>query len=182
MEENHTSRSSRRNSESPVLLIFLLILVFINSLGLGYLVYRTYQSDTGTSNVGEKITKLEDQVNKLNSSLSTGSIKTASGTETTTSTPPAASEALPQTGGATTESSVAAPEPTEAPAVEPAAEQPAAEPAVEEVQPQPTTYVVQAGDALSLIAEQHGLSLEELMIKNNLSDTNVLIGTELLVR
>ena len=46
----------------------------------------------------------------------------------------------------------------------------------------PTTYTVQEGDNLTIIAEQHNLSLQELMSMNNLSDTNVLIGTILKVR
>ena len=45
---------------------------------------------------------------------------------------------------------------------------------------QATTYVVKAGDSLSAIAFQYGLSLQELMTANNLTDPDVLyVGQKL---
>lgn len=45
-----------------------------------------------------------------------------------------------------------------------------------------TTYVVQPGDSLSLIAEKHNMSLNDLMTKNGLTDTMVLVGEVLTVK
>ncbi len=102
-----------------------------------------------------------------------------------------------------------APEPEPAPAPEPEPEpQPAPEPGPEpqpapepepEPQPEPepepeteepesstpasggSTYVVQPGDNMYRIALNHGMSTQELMALNNLSDETVYVGQELLV-
>lgn len=77
-----------------------------------------------------------------------------------------------------------APEPTQEQAPEPTPE-PAPEPAVE-VEPvtPPTdraTYTVQAGDNMYRIALNHGMTTQELMALNNLSDESVYIGQVLIV-
>jgi LysM repeat protein len=47
--------------------------------------------------------------------------------------------------------------------------------------PQVTTYVVRSGDTLSVIAGQFGVSVEEIMAANNLSDAMIQVGQELLI-
>ncbi|MGX7244545.1 LysM peptidoglycan-binding domain-containing protein [Enterococcus quebecensis] len=42
--------------------------------------------------------------------------------------------------------------------------------------PAATSYTVQAGDTLSVIAEKNKIPLQELMTKNNLTDSTVYIG------
>lgn len=177
MEDKHTSRSSRRGGSSSGLSILLLLLLLINTLGLGYIVYRTYQSDNTQNEFKEQVSRLETEIDKLGKNQSTAAAANtttpSSSQQQSTAPETSSTQSMPQTSVATDNQA------TEPSASDPAQEQEAAN---VEPQEQPSTYVVQAGDALSLIAEQHGLSLEELMQKNNLSDTTVLVGTELTVR
>lgn len=73
-----------------------------------------------------------------------------------------------------------APEPTPEPAPEPA---PEPEIEVEPVTPPAdgATYTVQAGDNMYRIALNHGMTTQELMSLNNLSDESVYIGQVLIV-
>ena len=52
----------------------------------------------------------------------------------------------------------------------------------DEITPSSSTYTVKLGDSLSTIAEQHGLTLSQLMTMNNLTDPTILIGTVLTVK
>ena len=40
-------------------------------------------------------------------------------------------------------------------------------------------YIVQSGDTLYGISKQFGVSVEDLMLENNLSNTNILVGSSL---
>lgn len=72
----------------------------------------------------------------------------------------------------------AAPEATPSPTLK----SPAVSPAAAVTQPpQATTYTVKPGDSLSAIAFQFGVSLEELMAANNITDPDVLFAGQKLV-
>lgn len=83
------------------------------------------------------------------------------------------SVAVTLTLGRTTPSAPA-PSPTHAP--------PVASPAALPTTPaQPTTYTVKPGDSLSAIAFQYGLSLQELMAANGITDPDVLFAGQKLI-
>ena len=190
MGDNYESRTLRRSYGSPTLLVVLLLLLLINTAGLGYLVYKDYQNNTKQSNFDQQVARLEQQIDKMNTSAAvqtttTSSSSTAASTSPTTTTDPnqqavqpetTPSSALPETGNA--DPSASAQTETDAPA---AAEAQTVEGAID-APTDASTYVVQPGDALSLIAEQHGLSLEQIMLMNGLSDTTVIVGDVLAVK
>jgi LysM repeat protein len=88
----------------------------------------------------------------------------APSTPAPTSTPPATEEAAPPPSAP----------PVASPTVRPNAH--------DEAPPGPLLYVVQEGDTLGAIAQTHGLSIEDLMAANGLTDPNTLhIGQTLII-
>lgn len=180
MDNEHTSRSARRDSGSSSISVLLVLLLLINTIGLGYLVYRAYQSDNKQVEFTNQVTRLENEIDKLarnSSTTTTSNNQTSSSASITQSSTSTSSSVLAETQGSTT------PDVPEAQGgAENTSPEQAQTPSDSTTQEQPTTYVAQEGDSLSLIAENHGLTLEGLMQKNNLTDMTVLIGDELIVR
>ncbi|MBL1230796.1 LysM peptidoglycan-binding domain-containing protein [Enterococcus sp. BWB1-3] len=183
MGEKYRSRVSRRDSGASALLVILLLLLLINTLGLGYLAYQTYQASTEKSYFNEQIVRLEKEIDKIGSVASTAkttnsstSSSVAAETNTSDSQETALGETVhsstpPETGIPASDVDVAEGQETDQ-----------VQDVIEVAEAEATTYIVQPGDALSLIAEQHGLSLEEIMLKNNMVDTTVIIGDVLTVK
>lgn len=75
------------------------------------------------------------------------------------------------------------PTPTSAlPATEGAVSAPTAPPVVSPTPPGPTLYTVQEGDTLGAIARTYGVSIEDLLVANGLTDPNVLhVGQTLII-
>lgn len=181
MEDTHTSRSGRRGSGSSGISILLLLLLLVNTLALGYVVYRTYQAENKQEEFTNQVSRLENEIDKLAKGNSTANV--AANNTTTSSAAPPQQTTEASAAPAETQSSSAAENQDQSPqeSGDPNNGQQQAD-GTQPSQELPTTYTVQAGDSLSLIAENHGITLEELMQKNGLVDTTVLIGAELTIR
>lgn len=182
MEDTHTSRSGRRGSGSSGISILLLLLLLVNTIALGYVVYRTYQAENKQEEFTNQVSRLENEIDKLAKGDSTTNVA-ANNTTTSSATATPQQTAEASTAPAETQNSSATENQGQSPqeSGDPNNGQQQAD-GTQPSQELPSTYTVQAGDSLSLIAENHGITLEELMQKNGLVDSTVLIGAELTIR
>ncbi|MEI5993489.1 LysM peptidoglycan-binding domain-containing protein [Candidatus Enterococcus mansonii] len=173
MEKEYSRRKQQRpssSSKSSIVLVILLLL--INTLALGMLLFLNFQAN---SKQEERLSTIEKHVSQIDK---------AQGTNTQPSSVAKTEHNVPVKENSTQVSTAQEPESITENSVQPnqttpssqAVEQqtePSAEPVVT---PAATTYTVQSGDTLSGIAEKNKLSLQELMTKNNLTDSTVYIG------
>lgn len=166
MEEEYSRRKQQRPaSTSKPIVVTVILLLLINTILLGVLLFLNVQT---TSKHEAQLNSIEEQVSKLDKAqvtdntehnvLSSESSTQVSTIDDSNSSTESSSE-TDQTSASSSEVATQT-EPSTEPAQAPAA----------------TTYTVQAGDTLSVIAEKNKLSLQDLMIKNNLSDSTVYIG------
>ncbi|WP_086315469.1 hypothetical protein A5821_002954 [Enterococcus sp. 7F3_DIV0205] len=174
MEEEYSRRKQQRPPSSSKGTIFIVILLlFINTLALGILLFLNVQSG---SKQEEQLSSIEKLVNQLDKNQVTNNQTAATGntehnvpvreTSTQTSKVNESSSTVESTSHQTQTT------PSSSDVVEQQTER-STEPSVA---PTATTYTVQPGDTLSVIAERNKLSLQDLMLKNNLTDSTVYIG------
>lgn len=167
MEEEYTRRKQQRpTSTSKTSLAAVILLLLINTLGLCLLLFLNVQAE---SKQDEKLSSIEQQVKQLDQRTT---VQPESYADTEKNVPvkessTAASTTTESSSSSTTMESVNQTEET-IPSSEVAQHQTA--------EPTATTYTVQAGDTLSVIAEKNKLSLQDLMTKNNLTDSTVYVG------
>ncbi|MGX7150984.1 LysM peptidoglycan-binding domain-containing protein [Enterococcus ureasiticus] len=170
MEEEYSRRNQQRPaSASKPTIITVILLLFINTLALGFLLFLNVQASAKQK---EQLNSIEKQVNQLEQAhVTTNQPAVSNNTEhnvpvresstqvSTTKESSSTTDDSSQTAQATIPSSEVPDQQTE-----------------RSTEPAPTTYTVQQGDTLSVIAEKNKLSLQDLMLKNNLSDSTVYIG------
>ncbi|WP_348921784.1 LysM peptidoglycan-binding domain-containing protein [Enterococcus rotai] len=168
MEEEYSRRKQQRPSEtSKKTILIVILLLFLNTLALGLLLFLNVQA---SSNQEEKLNNIEKQVSQLDRTQGTNDHSIA--TDSTEHNVPAR-ESSTQVTSAIESSS------TEESSTEPIHTTPSSEVterSTEPTTPAATSYVVQSGDTLSVIAEKNKIPLQELMQKNNLTDSTVYIG------
>lgn len=162
-EEYSRRKLQHPASTSKPTIAFVILLLFINTLALSVLLFWNVQA---SSTQVEQLNSIEKQVSQLDQRIN----RQAPVTENTehnvpvreSSTQSSQSSSVAESSSQTTSSSedVQQTQRSSEPVVVPAA----------------TVYTVQSGDTLSVIAERNKLSLQDLMVKNNLSDSTVYIG------
>lgn len=170
MEEEYSRRQQKRpGSASKFTISIVILLLFINTFALSTLLYLNVQANSKQeeqlNNIEKQVSSL-DQVQETTDHLTTDDsteqnvpVKESSTQLSSTIESSSSVESSTQQSQTTTPSS----EVTER-STEPASTQTA------------TSYTVQSGDTLSVIAEKNKISLQDLMQKNNLTDSTVYIG------
>ena len=166
LEEEYTRRKQQRPaSASKKSIATVILLLIINTLILCLLLFLNVQAE---SKQDEKLNSIEQQVRQLdqrtivqaestekNVPIRESSASTSTSTDSSSSSGSNTMESSSQTEDTHSSSEVVQ---------------------HQTVEPTATTYTVQAGDTLSAIAEKNKLSVQDLMTKNNLTDSTVYIG------
>ena len=167
LEEEYSRRKQARPaSASKPWMFIVILLLFINTLALGGLVFMNMQENSKNE---ERFSTIEKKVSLLD--RETGKQTPASeNTEQNVLTRPSSTQQsqVEQSSvitSETTESTQAVVQTT-----------PSSGTSTPTVDPTPSSYTVQSGDTLSVIAERNNLSLQKLMTMNNLTDETVYIG------
>ncbi|WP_086443808.1 LysM peptidoglycan-binding domain-containing protein [Candidatus Enterococcus lemimoniae] len=168
MEEEYSRRKQQRpESTSKTTIMIVILLLFINTLALGTLLFLNVQAN---SKQEEQLSNIEKQVSQLDNGQVTPNQATADSTEHNVPVRESSTHV-----SSTDESSSIVESSTQPAQTTPSSE--VTERSTEPVTtPQATSYVVQSGDTLSVIAEKNKISLQDLMLKNNLTDSTVYIG------
>lgn len=144
-------------------MIIVILLLFINTLALGSLLFMNMQENTKNeerfNNIEKKVSQLDQETNKQT--------PVSEETEQNVLTRPSSTQEsqTEQSSSTTVDSTHTADQTT-----------PSSETTTHVAEPAATTYTVQSGDTLSVIAEKNNISLQDLMAKNNLTDATVYIG------
>lgn len=175
MGEEYSRRQKPQLKQRKNNYFFVILFSIINLAALTYLLFLNVQAE---SKFNQQLTTIEQYVRQFDQQVASR-IATVS----------SSNSGLPETGQATTNQTTPPAvtqtqasvdeEPTTSSSTEKEANQ------TIELEPEvilPTSYTVQVGDSLSVIAEKNNLSLQDLMIKNNLTDSTVYIGQVLMLR
>ncbi|GGC89293.1 LysM peptidoglycan-binding domain-containing protein [Enterococcus wangshanyuanii] len=164
MEEEYSRRKQTRPASTPKSwMIIVILLLFINTLALGSLLFMNMQENTKNeerfNNIEKKVSQLDQETNKQT--------PVSEETEQNVLTRPSSTQEsqTEQSSSTTVDSTHTADQTT-----------PSSETTTHVAEPAATTYTVQSGDTLSVIAEKNNISLQDLMAKNNLTDATVYIG------
>lgn len=169
MNKLDLERSSRRSQNNQPkggkkwLLALIVLLLLANTLGLGLLVYQSLAAPKGASHENERLTKIEEQLEKivLDNQESTPSQEVKE-TSTETSHPDQVTESSEQNqvlASSQSETSEGTETSTEA----------------------PKTHIVEDGDSLSVLATKYHVTYEDLLKLNNLTNNIIVIGQELII-
>lgn len=169
MNKLDLERSSRRSQNNQPkggkkwLLALIVLLLLANTLGLGLLVYQSLAAPKAASHENERLTKIEEQLEKivLDNQESTPSqeVKERS-TETSQSDQVTESSEQNQVlASSQSETSEGTETSTEA----------------------PKTHIVEDGDSLSVLATKYHVTYEDLLKLNNLTNNIIVIGQELII-
>ncbi|MTD42102.1 LysM peptidoglycan-binding domain-containing protein [Erwinia sp. CPCC 100877] len=174
MEEEHSRRKQKRPvppSKFPTKTVILLLL--LNTMVLCFLLFLNFQA---TAKHDDKLNDIEKQVTLLDQNLDKQIVPTPASTQPSNSLQESSSQTVQ-----TTDNPAQVDNPDSSTLQQQTSET-TPTPAAEQEVNTSTTYIVQSGDTLSGIAEKNQISLQDLMAKNNLTDTTVLIGQELLIK
>lgn len=174
MEEEYSRRKQQRpGSVSKPTILIVILLLFINTLALGFLLFSNVQA---RSKQEEQLNSIEKQVSQLDKNQEANKQTTV--TDNTEHNVPVR-ESSKQVNK-TKESSSTVESSSQPAQTTPSSSEVAGQQTESSTEPQvtaaATTYTVQSGDTLSMIAERNKLSLQDLMLKNNLTDSTVYIG------
>lgn len=169
MNKLDLERSSRRSQNNQPkggkkwLLALIVLLLLANTLGLGLLVYQSLAAPKAASHENERLTKIEEQLEKivLDNQESTPSqeVKERS-TETSQSD---------QVTESSEQNQVLA------------SSQPETSEGTETSMEAPKTHIVEDGDSLSVLATRYHVTYEDLLKLNNLTNNIIVIGQELII-
>lgn len=162
-------KSSRRSQNSQSkggkkwLLALIVLLLLANTLGLGLLVYQSLAAPKAASHENERLTKIEEQLEKivLDNQESTPSQEVKE-TSTETSQPDQVTESSEQKQAL-------------------ASSQPETTEGTEASMEAPKTHIVEDGDSLSVLATKYHVTYEDLLKLNNLTNNIIVIGQELII-
>lgn len=169
MNKLDLERSSRRSQNNQPkggkkwLLALIVLLLLANTLGLGLLVYQSLAAPKAASHENERLTKIEEQLEKivLDNQESTPSQEVKE-TSTEISQPDQVTESSEQNqvlASSQSETSEGTETSTEA----------------------PKTHIVEDGDSLSVLATKYHVTYEDLLKLNNLTNNIIVIGQELII-
>lgn len=169
MERDYSRKKKSNTKSSPSGSAIVILLLLLNTLALGTLVVFAFYSFDQASNQDQRLKTMENKIALLDNSLKKTSNVALGNSEKNN---------LPMTNGSNTTNSST--NETNQVSVD---EQNTQESNKSEGN-SPTsnkTYIVQSGDTLSSIAEKHSLSVDELMSKNNITDSILLVGQSLTI-
>ncbi|EOL49905.1 LysM peptidoglycan-binding domain-containing protein [Enterococcus caccae] len=169
MEEEYSRRKQQRPpATSKKTIVIVILLLFLNTLALGLLLFLNVQA---SSKQEEQLYNIEKQVSQLDKAKVVDDPSTE--TDSTEHNVPLRESSTQVSSAVESSSSVES-------STQPIQTTPSSEVTERSTEPvatpTATTYVVQSGDTLSVIAEKNKISLQDLMQKNNLTDSTVYIG------
>ncbi|MFK4567270.1 LysM peptidoglycan-binding domain-containing protein [Enterococcus sp. UD-01] len=174
MEEEHSRRKQKRPappSKFPTKTVILLLL--LNTMVLCLLLFLSFQANAKQE---DKLSSIEKQVTLLDQNLDKQIVPTPASTQPSSSVQEGTSETMQTTESlANDDLSISSDSQQQTIETTPTSSS-------EQEVNTPSTYIVQSGDTLSGIAEKNQISLEDLMARNNLTDTTVWIGQELAIK
>jgi LysM repeat protein len=174
LEEEHSRRKQKRPappSKFPTKTVILLLL--LNTMVLCLLLFLSFQA---TAKQEDKLSSIEKQVTLLDQNLDKQIVPTPASTQPSSSVQEGTSETVQTTESlANDDLSISSDSQQQTIETTPTSSS-------EQEVNTPSTYIVQSGDTLSGIAEKNQISLEDLMARNNLTDTTVWIGQELAIK
>jgi LysM repeat protein len=174
LEEEHSRRKQKRpapSSKFPTKTVILLLL--LNTMVLCLLLFLSFQANAKQD---DKLSSIEKQVTLLDQNLDKQIVPTPASTQPSSTGQDGSSETAQTTESfANDDQSMS----SDSQQQQPIETTPTSS---EQEVSSPSTYIVQSGDTLSGIAEKNQISLEDLMAKNNLTDTTVWIGQELAIK
>ncbi|ALS01844.1 hypothetical protein ATZ33_10785 [Enterococcus silesiacus] len=173
MEEEYSRRKQQRPaSASKFSIVTVILLLLINTIALGVLLFLNVQA---SSKQETQLNSIEKQVSQLEKGPR--ATEQADATDNTEHNVPVRESATqPSSINETSSTAESSSQPVQAtPSTEVVGQQTerSTEPTTT---PAATSYTVQSGDTLSVIAEKNKISLQDLMSKNNLTDSTVYIG------
>lgn len=175
LEKNYSRRSRAGTNYSPYKSWLVIVLLLLNTVALATLVVLAFYSFNQSTNQEQRLKTIENKIALLDSNAK----KISSSVTETSSAATVKNNPMNTSTSTTTDSStVNTTQSTESVSSEETQKLNQTEVNINSVE---KTYVVQSGDSLSAIAEKHSLSIEELMNKNNLTDSTVLVGQVLTV-
>lgn len=155
--------STRQNSMWPIIVLVALVVALLATAGIyGYMKVTDYASDQT-----KRLEEIEDKLDTLEAAVAGNAAEStdqsAQTAETGDSSADASGTGTAADGGVSDEDAAAAGGTVNADGT--------------------VTYVVQPGDSLSLISDNFGVTIDDLMILNNLTNASVLsAGMELRVK
>jgi LysM repeat protein len=174
LEEEHSRRKQKRPappSKFPTKTVILLLL--LNTMVLCLLLFLSFQANAKQE---DKLSSIEKQVTLLDQNLDKQIVPTPASTQPSSSVQEGTSETMQTTESlANDDLSISSDSQQQTIETTPTSSS-------EQEVNTPSTYIVQSGDTLSGIAEKNQISLEDLMARNNLTDTTVWIGQELAIK
>jgi LysM repeat protein len=174
LEEEHSRRKQKRPappSKFPTKTVILLLL--LNTMVLCLLLFLSFQANAKQE---DKLSSIEKQVTLLDQNLDKQIVPTPASTQPSSSVQEGTSETVQTTESlANDDLSISSDSQQQTIETTPTSSS-------EQEVNTPSTYIVQSGDTLSGIAEKNQISLEDLMARNNLTDTTVWIGQELAIK
>ncbi|EOI00228.1 hypothetical protein UAW_00094 [Enterococcus haemoperoxidus ATCC BAA-382] len=170
MDEEYSRRKQQRPpSTSKFTIVIVILLLLVNTLALGGLLYLNVQA---SSKQEARLNSIEKQVSKLDLGVNVPVLATDNTEHNVPVRESSTQVSKMEESSSTIESSD---QPAQTPPSSEAVEQ-QTERSTEPSQVAATSYTVQSGDTLSVIAEKNKISLQDLMLKNNLTDSTVYVG------
>lgn len=173
MEEEYSRRKQQRPaSDSKFTIVTVILLLLINTLALGVLLFLNVQA---SSKQETQLNNIEKQVSQLNKGQEPTNQAAVTNT-TEHNVPVRESSTQPSSPNETSSTAESASQPVQTSPSSEGAEQQTERSTEPASTPAATSYTVQSGDTLSVIAEKNKISVQDLMLKNNLTDSTVYIG------
>lgn len=164
MEKGYSRKKKLHTKSSAYGSVIVILLLLLNTVALGTLVVFAFYSFDQSSVQDQRLKTMENKIALLDNSLKKTSNVALGNSE---------KKNLPITNGSNTTNSST--KETNQSSVDELNTQELNQ-TVENSSTSNKTYVVQSGDTLSNIAEKHSLSIDELMSKNNLTDSVLSVG------
>ncbi|MHC5229025.1 LysM peptidoglycan-binding domain-containing protein [Enterococcus sp. LJL99] len=174
MNQEEPSRRQHKHIPEPkgpkTLTVLLLLL---NTTALACLLFLNFQNYGQSERQDARLDTVEYKIDALAQGLTTKQTQPSSTTNQSSSS--STTDTTQETTQALNSSSDEGIVPNEEQETTPSS----SEEAAAHTTPESTSYTVKSGDTLSTIAEQHNLTVAELMSKNGLSDSTLFIDQEL---